>query len=324
MTYRAAFTVAAFVVAAGFASALHAETITVGKAVAPAWTFTPIDIAVEVGIMKKHGFDDVKIVAFGGDAKLQQGLLSKDIDFGLASGPGMAFNARGGAGYGVAAYYGAPRNLGLAVKYDSKTTAKDLKGGKVAVSTPGSLTDWLTRRLSTKMGWGPEGITPVPMGAPTASVSAVETGQVDAAVTSTEMTYQLEAKQRLKQVYNFSELVPNFITHVIFAHKDNVKDKPEMVRRFVAAWFETVAYMRSHKDKSVEISARVLRQDPKLIARIYDWEMPEFSRTGKFDPEAVALLKQSFIDMKQLDRKPDDKELFTEAFLPKKPAATTH
>src|SRR5215470_8307291 len=78
--------------------AARADSITVGKAVPTAWTFTPIDIGIEVGILKKHGFDDVKIVAFGGDAKLQQALLTKDINFGLASGPGMAFSPRGGGG----------------------------------------------------------------------------------------------------------------------------------------------------------------------------------------------------------------------------------
>jgi len=298
------------------------DSITVGKAVAPAWTFTPIDIGVEAGILKKHGFDDVKIVAFGGDAKLQQALLSKDINFGLASGPGMAFNAKGGGGIAVASYYGAPRNLGISVKYDSKTTPNDLKGAKVGVSTPGSLTDWLTRRFAEKMGWGSEGITPVPLGAPTASVSAVETGQINAGVISTEMTYGLEAKKRIKQIYNFSTLVPKFITHVIFARKDEVKATPDKVKRFVAAWFDTIDYMAANKEKAVEISAKVLNQDPALIARIYDWEFPEFSRDGRFDPEAVALLKQSFIDMKELEKKPADDELFTEAFLPKKKAMT--
>jgi NitT/TauT family transport system substrate-binding protein len=293
------------------------DSITVGKAVAPAWTFTPIDVGAQSGIFKKHGFDEVKIVAFGGDAKLQQALLSKDINFGLASGPGMAFNARGGGGLAVASYYGAPRNLGISVKYDSKTTPKDLKGGKVAVSTPGSLTDWLTRRLATKMGWGPEGITPVPLGAPTASVSAVETGQVNAGVISTEMSLGLEGKKRIKQVYNFADLVPKFITHVIFARKDEVKSQPELVKRFVAAWFDTIAYMASHKNEAVAISAKVLNQPPELISKIYDLEFPEMSRTGKFDPEAVAMLKQSWIDMKQLEKKPADSELFTEAFLPK-------
>ncbi len=294
------------------------DSITVGKAVAPAWTFTPIDIGVQTGIYKKHGFDDVKIVAFGGDAKLQQALLSNDIDFGLASGPGMAFNAKGGGGFGVAAYYGAPRNLGISVKYDSSQTVKDLKGGKIAVSTPGSLTDWLTRRLSDQMGWGPKGLTPVPLGAPTASVSAVMTGGVNGGVISTEMTYGLEAAKKIKQIYNFSELVPKFITHVIFARKDHVAKDKDMVRRFVAAWFETIEFMGSHKDKTVEISAAVLRHPTALISRIYDWEYPEFSHTGKFDPEAVEILKESWVDLKRFDKKPADSELFTEEFLPKK------
>jgi NitT/TauT family transport system substrate-binding protein len=319
MTFRNATAfAAAFALLAGTATvAVAGDSITVGKAVAPAWTFTPIDIAVETGIMKKHGFDEVKIVAFGGDAKLQQGLLTKDIDFGLASGPGMAFNAKGGAGYGVAAYYGAPRNLGISVKYDSKQTPKDLKGGKVAVSTPGSLTFWLTQRMSKHLGWGVDGITPVPLGAPTASVSAIETGKVDAGVISTEMTYGLEAAKKIKQIYNFSDLVPKFITHVIFARKDVVKDKPDMVKRFVAAWFDVVEYMGSHKKETVAISAKVLHHPEALISRIYDWEYPEFSHTGKFDPEAVKILKESWVEQKRLDKQPADSELFTERFLPK-------
>jgi len=100
---------------AGLAASASADTITVGKAVPFAWTFIPMDVGLEAGIWKKHGFDEVKIVGFAGEAKVQQGLLSKDIDFGLASGPGMAFNAKGGAGIGVAAFYGAPRNLAVAV-----------------------------------------------------------------------------------------------------------------------------------------------------------------------------------------------------------------
>jgi ABC-type nitrate/sulfonate/bicarbonate transport system substrate-binding protein len=131
------------------------------------------------------------------------------------------------------------------------------------------------------------------------------------------MSLGLEGKKRIKQVYNFADLVPKFITHVIFARKDEVKSQPELVKRFVAAWFDTIAYMASHKNEAVAISAKVLNQPPELISKIYDLEFPEMSRTGKFDPEAVAMLKQSWIDMKQLEKKPADSELFTEAFLPK-------
>jgi ABC-type nitrate/sulfonate/bicarbonate transport system substrate-binding protein len=172
------------------------------------------------------------------------------------------------------------------------------------------------------MGWGVDGITPVPVGGPTHTVAAVETGKVEGGVASTEMTLQLERDKRLKQIYNFAKLVPHFITHVIEARKDLVKDKPDMVRRFVAAWFETTEWMYGHKKESVQISAKVLKQPEDLMAKIYDFEMPEFSHTGKFEPEAVALLKESFIEQKRLDKKPADNELFTEEFLPKKKAVT--
>jgi hypothetical protein len=36
---------------------------------------------------------------------------------------------------------------------------------------------------------------------------------------------------------------------------------------------------------------------------------------GHFDRQAVAVVKQSMVDMGQLDKVPDDKDLYTEAFL---------
>ena len=41
-----------------------------------------------------------------------------------------------------------------------------------------------------------------------------------------------------------------------------------------------------------------------------------FSDDGRFDPLAVATLKQSFIDMKTLRSEPADAELFTTQFVP--------
>jgi len=296
-----------------------ADSISVGKAVPFAWTFIPVDIGLEAGIWKKHGFDEVKIVGFAGEAKVQQALLSKDIDYGLASGPGMAFNAKGGAGLGVAAFYGAPRNLAAATLYDSKITKiADLKGKKLGVTTAGSLTDWLTQRLSQSQGWGTTGITAVALGGLDTSLAGLKTAQVDGLVLATEVTYAMEEKKELKELYNFSKLVPDFITHVIFARKDLIASNPAQVQRFVNAFFETVAWMRANKAKSVEISSRVLKTDAHVMARVYDEEMPGFSKDGQFDAKAVALLGESYIGMGLLDKKPKDDELFTTKFVPAK------
>ena len=138
------------------------------------------------------------------------------------------------------------------------------------------------------------------------SLAGLKTGQVDGLVLATEVTYDMEEKKQLKPLYNFADLVPDFITHVIYARKDLVASNPQQVKRFVDAFFETVAFMRANKAKTVEISSTVLKTAPHVMERVYDEEMPGFSKDGVFDPKGVALLAESFIGMGLLDKRPAD------------------
>ena len=128
------------------ANARAADKVRVGKAVGTAWTFTPIDVGLAEGIFAKYGLD-VEVANFSGDAKLQQGLLSNSLDFGLGSGPAMAFAVKGAPVVAVAAFANEPRNIGVTVAADSPIkTVADLKGKLLAISTTGSLTEWLVKR----------------------------------------------------------------------------------------------------------------------------------------------------------------------------------
>ena len=64
------------------------------------------------------------------------------------------------------------------------------------------------------------------------------------------------------------------------------------------------------------IAAQVTHVAPDVVARAYDRIMPMFSDTGRFDPQATAVLAQSFVDLKLLPKKPDMTKLYTEKFLP--------
>ena len=129
------------VLAAAFASsAMAADKVRVGKAVPFAWTFTPLDVGIEVGIFAKHGLE-LEVPGFAGDARLQQGLVSDSIDLGLGSGPGMAFPAKGSPAKAVAAMAGAPMNMSIVVPYSSPIrTLDEIKGKKIGITTVGSLT----------------------------------------------------------------------------------------------------------------------------------------------------------------------------------------
>src|SRR5580658_395091 len=133
---------------AKFAPARAAEKLRVAKVVPFAWTFTPLDIGMETGIFAKHGLE-IEESASAGDAKLQQLLTAGSVDIGIGSGPGMAFSVTGVPAKGVAAMYGAPRNMAVMVGYDSDIkTIADLKGKKLGCTTVGSLTDWIGTRIN--------------------------------------------------------------------------------------------------------------------------------------------------------------------------------
>ena len=53
-----------------------------------------------------------------------------------------------------------------------------------------------------------------------------------------------------------------------------------------------------------------------LASKVYDVEMPTFSADGRFDPKGVAAVKQAMLDLGTVKETPDNKALFTEAYLP--------
>jgi NitT/TauT family transport system substrate-binding protein len=305
-------------VLAGAGAARANELIRVGKAQATAWTFLPVDVGVAQGLFAKQGLD-IEVTSLGGDAKVQQALAAKSIDFGLGSGPGMAFVAKGAPAIAVAAFAGPPRNIGATVLAESPIRkVADLKGKLIAVSTVGSLSDWLAKQMAIQEGWGQNGIRTAPLGAVETSIAALRTKQIDAVILSTEMGFALEERKQGRVLTTMDRYAPHFITHVVFAQKALVSSNPTLVRRFLAGFFAAIAFMKAHREETSAVAERVLHESPAVVRQDYDFEIGMFIDDGRFDPQAVAVLKQSYVDMGTLAAKPADDALFTTQFVPVK------
>jgi NitT/TauT family transport system substrate-binding protein len=295
-----------------------AEKLRVGKAVAFAWTFTPLDVGIQTGIFAKHGLD-VEASAAAGDAKLQQAMAADSVDMGIGSGPGMAFMAKGVPAKAVGVMYGVPKNMAVMVGYDSPIkTVDDLKGKKLGCTTVGSLTYWIGDRITQQKGWGADGIKMVPIGGMPPARAAIKTNQIDGYIGALESGYQLEEAKEWRVITSATPFVENFITHVFFAREELIQKRPEVVRAFLRAWMDTIAFMKANKEKTVEITSKVINVSPAVAARAYDEQIGIFSTDGTFDPKAVATLKASFIEMGLLKEAPPDDVMFTTQFVPVK------
>jgi ABC-type nitrate/sulfonate/bicarbonate transport system substrate-binding protein len=227
----AALAALAFVFSAIDADA--AVTVRAAKSVPGQFSFLVLDVGAKEGIVAKYGVD-LAITEFTGDAKLQEGLISGAIDVGLGGGPAMAFAVKGAPVLAVAAFAGAPADIALAVKADSPIkTIADLRGKRIAVSTVGSLTDWLGHQIAIRQGWGEKDTEVVATGAGPAMVSALLTGAIDAGVSTTGAILVLEEKKQGRIVMTMDKLEPRFITHVIFAHQQFIAQHPDTLDAFL-------------------------------------------------------------------------------------------
>jgi NitT/TauT family transport system substrate-binding protein len=309
--------VAGTFVAAATSTVPAAELLRIGNAGRESFSFTPANIGQDVGIFAKHGLN-LEIAGFGGDAKLQQAMAADAVDIGLGSGPGMAFIAKGSPVKAIAAMAGPPLLFALVVRADgSAKTIGDLKGHKVAISTVGSATNWLMNEVSRQQGWGYDGFLQVPIGENGARIAALKSGAVDACVVEIGSALNFVDRGDGRILMRFGDVAKDFLMHVIFATDKVIAQKPDVLRSFLQGWFETIAFMRKNKAKSVAIAMQATGTDEKTTSGIYDELMPMFTDDGHFNPKALAVLSRSFVEMKTLPSEPDMSKLYTEAFLPK-------
>ena len=285
-TARSLVVCAALLMSLAASKSQASELLRVGNAGREAFSFTPANIGMEVGIFAKNGLH-LEISGFGGDAKLQQAM----------AGPPLLF--------------------ALVVRSDaSMKTIDDLHGHRVGISTVGSATSWLMNEVSRQRGWGFGGFSLVPIGENSARIAALKSGAIDACVVDTGSALRFVQGGDGKILMRFGDVAKDFIMHVIFATDKAIAERPAALSAFLKGWFETIAFMRHNKEQSVTIAQTIMGTDKEMTNAIYDELMPMFLDNGHFDPKALAVLSRSFVEMKTLPSAPDMGKLYTEAFLP--------
>ncbi|HEY3920017.1 MAG TPA: ABC transporter substrate-binding protein [Stellaceae bacterium] len=300
------------------------DILRVGKAVVENIGFIPLDVGMEYGTFAKQGLA-IEEMNFAGGAKIAQAMTAGAVDISLSAGPDMAFVAKGAPEIAIASIAESPSFMAYVVGAQSQARGiDDLKGKKVGITSPGSLTDWLANDLNRAKGWTSDSdrVTGVAIGGSTpATVAALKTGQVEASIVARQLGYQLEEQRQGRLLFDCAQYVGTIELYTIFANTALTEQKPDFVRRFLKGWLDAIAFMKSHKDETVRVAAKVMGNPPAVASRTYDSLMGKFSTDGKFSAAAVATLAASFKDLGSVPGPIDMTKLYTERFLPSGTAA---
>jgi NitT/TauT family transport system substrate-binding protein len=308
---------AAMVLAIAGPSARANDVVRFGKGHPTAFAFIPVDVGVAAGIFARHGID-LQVSSFLGAGKFHQAFAAGAIDMGAASGPDMVFVAKGSPCKAVANMLGPPKEIAVGVPYNSPIkTLAELKGKKMGVTTTGSLTWWLPRHLSEIEGWGPDGIETVSLNSTPGEIAALRTNEVDAITDGIDSIFVLENKKEGRLLLNYGDYIKNYMMHVIYASNDFMAQHPDDVRKVLAAWFDTIEYMKTHKAEVLKVYEKVSKIPPDVGSRVYDVVMPTFTTDGHFIDSQLEALAKSYVEIGEVKTEPDMHELVTEKFLPK-------
>ena len=142
------------------------------------------------------------------------------------------------------------------------------------------------------------------------------THQIDAMITGASSGLQLEETKRGRLLFPAPR--SSAISSITRSSRPNtiMKDNPQAVRAFLKGGFETIAYERAHRDKTIAYAVKAMRRSPEIETKEYDFVMPEFLPDGRFQANALKVMARSFVELGQLDSEPDRTKYHTEKFLP--------
>jgi len=292
------------------------DKIRAGTPEPTAFVFAGVNVGIDTGIFKKHGLD-VERIDFAGGAKLHQAMTAGSLDVIIGTGSDMVFLMKGSPERGVAAYANDLNSVSLVVRADDTVKSiADLKGKTIGTTTTGSFTSWIAKTIAAKHGIGADNINLAYLGTMSGIIAGLLSKNVDAIVGTTSGSLVLESEGKVRILAKAGDEIHDFIADVIYASEPMMKERPDALRRFLAAWFETMRFMKANKAETIRITQKMTRLSDEVAGKIYDAEMPSFFTDGHFDRKKLAAVKQALLDVGVIDKTAPDDQLISEKFLP--------
>jgi NitT/TauT family transport system substrate-binding protein len=256
---------------------------------APGAGYSDLYVAADYGIFTKHGLN-VQLVRLNTSSQLVASLASNSVQIGVGVAQDSAAAILKGAPLKFVAMSEPHYNLEMWASPDIKTV-QDLRGKKVAISAPGSESDFgLTALLNSKGMQRGDVQTEFVQGIP-AEVAALDSGSVQAILTQPPNGTQSKEKGAIRLVA-LSNL--DFPLGTYTVESTYLQNNPDVVTKFVQADAEALRYLRANPqqtERSIEKYTGV--SSPSLAQYAYTFFINVWAQTPSVHEDLIA---QAFKD----------------------------
>ena len=225
-------------------------------------------VTKEARVYEKYGLD-AEVITMNGSGISSKALISGGIDIAPIATPTVINANLAGSDMQILAHTLPGVVHALMVKPEIKRV-EDLKGKKIAVSSLGSLTDFLVRFIAKKKGLNPDrDVTLIQTGGDADRVVALSSGVVEGAALS-HPAYGRARKLGFPMLWDSAKEV-DYPWIEITTRRAIIKNDREMIMNYMKAHLEGIALFKRDREFSKKVIKKTLRlDDEELLNESYD------------------------------------------------------
>jgi NitT/TauT family transport system substrate-binding protein len=273
------------------ARALAAESIKISYS-AISWLMSPVWMAEELGLFKKHGLD-AQLIYIASSATSVQALLGGSVQVITPGSSGVIIAAA--RGVPVVAVAASTRRAPFALfTHPEVTRAEELKGKVMGVTRFNSTTHMLTVLILRKLGLENH-VSVRQMGDVPSMHRAFEQKIIAGMVSS----YGPQASHRA--LTDAVQLEIPYAGSMMTVTQSFLRDQRDSVERVLRAYVEGMAVFLKQKAVAKKVLAKYIRRDqPDFLEETYETASKYLEPVPRVDPRIVPAIL-GFADMKDVD-----------------------
>jgi NitT/TauT family transport system substrate-binding protein len=272
-------------------SALAAESVKVSYS-AISWLMSPVWVAEELGLFKKHGLD-AQLIYIASSATSVQALLGGSVQVITPGSSGVVIAAARGVPVVAVAASTRRAPFGL-FTHPEVTKPEDLKGKVMGVTRFNSTTHMLTVLILRKLGL--ENYVSVRQMGDVPSMHRAFEQKIIAGMVS---SYGPQASHRA--LTDAVQLEIPYAGSMMTVTQSFLKDKRDTVERVLRAYVEGMAVFLKQKTVAKKVLAKYIRRDqPEFLEETYETASKYLEPIPRVDPRIVPAIL-GFADIKDVD-----------------------